>query len=127
MTTGYKPEASGSILGSERDIKLHNWTIAECGTDDSAALASCSETKMNELLLTANNDVRLKITTGELAPYGSLTIEEMLNVDRDNEPACFLWEDYVRQEILTVFDADSDLFNAAPVSVDDTPIELPLP
>jgi len=127
MTTGYKPEASGSILGSERDIKLHNWTIAECGTDDSAALASCSETKMNELLLIANNDVRLKITTGELAPYGSLTIEEMLNVDRDNEPACFLWEDYVRQEILTVFDADSDLFNAAPVSVDDTPIELPLP
>ena len=127
MTIGYKSEASGSILGSERDIKLHNWSIAECGTDDSVAIMSCSGTKMNELLLTANNDVRLKITTGELAPYGSLTIEEMLNVDHNNEPACFLWEDYVRQEILTVFDADSDLFNAAPVSVNDTPIELPLP
>ena len=127
MTTGYKPDASGSILGSERDIKLHNWSIAECGTDDSVAIMSCIDTKINELLITASNDVRLKITTGELAPYGSLTIEEMLNVDRDNEPACFLWEDYVRQEILTVFDADSDLFNSAPVSVNDTPIELPLP
>jgi hypothetical protein len=127
MTTGYKPDAGASILGSERDIKLHNWSIGHCGNDDADALMSCVDTKMNELLIIASNDVRSKIASGELAPYGSLTTEEMLNVDRDNEPACFLWEDYVRQHIGAVFDADSDLFNAAPISVNDVPIELPLP
>lgn len=128
MTIGYKPNAAGSVLGSERDIKLHNWSIGHCGSDDSVALMSCLETKLNELLLIANDEVRSKIVSGELAPYGSLTSEEFLNVDRDNEEACFLWDDYVIQHIGAVFDADSDLFNAKPISVDDTQIELtPLP
>lgn len=127
MTAGYKPDASGSIIGIERDIKLHNWSIAYCGSDDSVAVTSCIETKLNELLLIANDEVRSKIVSGELAPYGSLTSEEFLNIDGSNEEACFLYEDYVRQHFGAVFDADSDLFNAKPISVNDTPIELTLP
>jgi len=129
MTTGYKPEASGSILGSERDIKLHNWTIAECNTDDSAALMSFSETKMNELFVQANPAVRSKIISGELAPYGSMTSEEFLTLEllQSNPDANSLYKSYIIQEVQMLFDADSDLFNAGPVSVNDTPVELTLP
>ena len=34
---------------------------------------------------------------------------------------------YIIQEVQMLFDADSDLFNAGPVSVNDTPVELTLP